>query len=59
MELLASLLSGFVCLQIRGFDWWSKLLHLQALRPSQDAGSLDYAASLAGGLGSDRLRSLA
>ncbi|CAM2070674.1 hypothetical protein SCOR_35185 [Sulfidibacter corallicola] len=43
----------------RRFDWWNKLFHLQARRPSHDAGTLDLTAFDWGREGENRLRSLA
>ena len=41
------------------FDWFTRLVNLQALRPSRDAGTVNFATSLTRGEGSDRLRSWA
>ena len=55
----ASLFGAMGCRCLSCFDWFTKLVNLQALRPSRDAGTLDLTAFDWGGEGNDRLRSLA
>ncbi|CAM2068181.1 hypothetical protein SCOR_22625 [Sulfidibacter corallicola] len=55
----APLFGSIDCRYTSCFDWLSKLLNLQALRRSHDAGTLDLKAFDGGREGIERLRSLA
>ncbi|CAM2065680.1 hypothetical protein SCOR_09875 [Sulfidibacter corallicola] len=56
--LVASPLGPEISRFSRRFDWFTKLVNLQAWHPSRDAGTLGFAALLVFDMGAKQLRSL-